>query len=323
MKSKQDRSRDKAKIHLQNVTEEHEVIRLEYSSLLSSLLHVNHSHHNCCPLSKFQPPILSGILPLSDETIVRIAIGSHREIKNKDGFVTRHNSTLVDVLIPPQYLLLFYYEGLLHAGGPGTMQCERMFTIFGPKTRYASLQNKNYSGNISICEGDCVVCKILKTKKEMTGNIALPESFLDSKETPLGTTLYDYTLWEDGFCVLKVADKTCPKEQLQEFIRSKTFNSMKQEEDGEDGEVHLDGERCMLDKGAALTSDEYLRKKLHNDVQEYIQGCYDITTSFLKKITKVNYEMKGHTMLLNKGRVGYQTLHMDDENKCSCVELKL
>ena len=145
MQSKQDRSREKAKHYLQNVIEEKEITRLEYSSLLASIIHVNHSHHNCCSLSQFHPPILSGILPLSDETIVRIAIGSHREIKKKDGFVTRHNSTLVDVLIPPQYLLLFYYEGLLHAGGPGTMPCERMFTICGPKTKHASLQNKNYS----------------------------------------------------------------------------------------------------------------------------------------------------------------------------------
>ena len=52
---------------------------------------------------------------------------------------------------------------------------------------------------------------------------------------------------------------------------------MKQEEDEEDGEFHLDGKRCVLDKSAALTSDEYLRKKLHHDVQEYIQGCYDTT----------------------------------------------
>ena len=321
MQSKQDRSRENAKHYLQNVIEEKEITRLEYSSLLASIIHVNHSHHNCCSLSKFHPPILSGILPLSDETIVRVSIGSHREKKDNNGFVTRHNSTLVDVHIPPTYILLFYHEGLLHAGGPGTMQCERMFAIFGPKTKHASLQNKNYSGNISVCEGECVVCNILKTKKETTGNIVLPGRFRDRKDTLLGTLLYDYTLWEDGFCVLKISDETCPKEQLQEFIQSSRFNSMKQEEEDVDNEVHFDGERCMLDKGTALTSDEYLRKKLHSDVREFIQGCYDTAASYLNKITKVNYDMKGHTMLLNKGRVGYQTLHMDDENKCSCEHL--
>ena len=80
MKSKQDRYREKAKIQLQNVTEETEEIRLKYNSFfISSLIHVNHSLHNCCSLSEFHPPILSGILPLSDETIVRISIGRHRK----------------------------------------------------------------------------------------------------------------------------------------------------------------------------------------------------------------------------------------------------
>ena len=63
---------------------------------------------------------------------------------------------------------------------------------------------------------------------------------------------------------------------------------MNQEEDEEDGEFHLDGKRCVLDKSAALTSDDNLRKKLHHDVQEYIQGCYDTTALSLKKITKVD-----------------------------------
>ena len=56
---------------------------------------------------------------------------------------------------------------------------------------------------------------------------------------------------------------------------------MKQEKENTSNEVHLDGERCMLDKGAALTSDEYLRKKLYSAVKDFIQGSYDTATSYL------------------------------------------
>ena len=122
MQSKQkNKSRENSNHYLQTVIEEKETIRLEHTSLLASIIHVNYSHHNCCSLSKFDPPILSGLLPLSDETIVRVCIGSHRKRKDNNGFVTRHNSILVDIRIPQQCLLLFYHEGLLHGGGPGTM----------------------------------------------------------------------------------------------------------------------------------------------------------------------------------------------------------
>ena len=145
MQSKQDRSRENAKHYLQNVIEEKEITRLEYSSLLASIIHVNHSHHNCCSLSKFHPPILSGILPLSDETIVRVSIGSHSEKKDNNDFVTRHNSTLVDVHIPPR---IYFYS---------TMKVSYMLEVLEQCNVRECLQSLVQKQNMHHCKTKIIV----------------------------------------------------------------------------------------------------------------------------------------------------------------------
>ena len=300
-------NRENAKKYLHNVTNDRETARLEHNSLLINLIHVNHKHDNDCPLSRPHPPILSGILPLLDETIVRVSIGSHREKRTKGNKFERHESTIIDILIPPKYILLFYYEGFIHGGGAGTKQCPRMFTIFGPTTSVANLTNQNYSTNMIPCQQSCIICNVLHSKKATTGNIALPNRCEDEHKNKVGTLLYDNTLWEDGFCVLKVIDeklyKRIPTEQLQKFIRSSKFNSLKQEENM----VLHNGKRCKLDIGTSLHRGEYLEKKLHIDIKSFLSKCYATTTSYLKTLTTVNYDLKGHTMLINEGKVGYHT----------------
>ena len=317
-KEKSKADRENAKRYLQNVTNDREIARLQHQFLFTSLIHVNHKHDNDCHLSRPHPPILSGILPLFDETIVRVSIGSHREKRTREHKYERHDSTVIDVLIPPKYILLFYHEGFIHGGGPGTKQCARIFTVFGPATLVANLENKNYSTNMIPCQQSCMICSVLNSKKAATGNITLPNRSEHEHENKVGTLLYDNTLWGDGFCVLKVIDekayKKIPMTQLQNFIKSSKFQSLKQEETM----ALQKGKRCMLDTSTALNSSEYLEKKLDINVKSFLTKCYEATTSYLKTLTNTNYDLKGHTMLLNKGEVGYQTLHMDDQNKCSC-----
>ena len=319
--NRQKKTREKAKENAQHLIEEKEMLRLEYSALLTSLIHVNHSHHSTCYLSDFKPPVLSAILPIFDKTTVRISIGSHRETLNR-GKITSHRNTLVDIIIPPQHLLLFYHEGLIHGGGPSNIPCERMFAVFGPTDFHTELQNRNYSHSLHPCEDNCPVCKVLECKRKIMGNIVLPTNIdVDKSRTQPGMILYDYTLWDDGFCVIKVIDdlkyKHLSKLHLEDFTANSKFDPIGQEED----DKTYKGKRCILNKGVYLTTDEFLSKKLNNDLHIYIERSYDTAITYLKKLTGVPYELKGHTMLLNKGNVGYQKLHMDDETKCTCIRV--
>ena len=288
------------------------VAESEYNVLLSSLIHNTHNHDPRCNLSTFQPPTLSAILPLSESATVRVSIGSHRQPLNEDKMSVLHKETIVDIPIPTKYILLFYHEGFLHSGGPGIGTCARMFSVFAPKNVKTTLQNRNYSGTYNHCPDTCTLCDVLHAKKKITG-------LLHFDENAFGQTLdnpFKSNLWNDGFCLIKVAtDKDFqhfPHKLLKDFIEKSTFNSLNQEID------QVSGKRCVLDSGSELTTQSYLLKNLHPLVSHYIGKCYNSVLFYLHKTTSVRYESKGDTMLINKGEVGYQQLHMDEKSKCSC-----
>ena len=112
-----------------------------------------------------------------------------------------NKETIVDIPIPTQYILLFYHEGFLHSGGPGTGTCARMFSVFAPKHVRTTLQNRNYSDTYNGCPDTCKLCHVLHSKKKITG-------LLHFDENTLGQTLdnpFKFNLWNDGFCLIKVA----------------------------------------------------------------------------------------------------------------------
>ena len=305
--------------HLNEIRKSVRIAENEYKTLLANVIHVNNDHNPRCPLSSFYPPILSGIFPFVEETVVRVSIGSHRLPLTDNKLSLLHDSTLIDICVPPQYILLFYHEGFIHGGGPSTKSCARMFTLFGPTRRRASLQNQNYSGNITECGLSCFLCKVLHSKRKATGIVHLNENKDETVDTSSEQT---FNLWDDGFCLLKVAEdeqfKNFPTLSLSNFINNHNFNSLNQEiRDNE-----ADGRRCMLKKGSELTYDRFFEKNLPQDILNYLNNCYRCVISYLEKTTYASYEMKGQTMLVNKGKLGYQRLHMDDKSKCCCNKFK-
>ena len=86
--------------------------------------------------------------------------------------------------------------------------------------------------------------------------------------------------------------------QLQNFIKSSKFQSLKQEETM----ALQKGKRCMLDTSTALNSSEYLEKKLDINVKSFLTKCYEAKTSYLKTLTNTNYYLKGHTCYSKKGK---------------------
>ena len=294
------------------------VAETEYNILLSSLIHLDHEHDPRCHLSSFNPPILSGILPFNEKTVVRVSVGSHRQQLLNNKTIILHKQTLVDITIPPKYILLFYHNGFIHSGGPGSGTCARMFTILGPTFEKATLQNKNYSGNIVECSKTCTICKVLNRKRKKTHSLHFKERFI-GHEQMVSPNRFNYDLWEDGFCLVKVANDqdyhNLRIDLLNNFISKANFDSLNQEINN----VKTLGKRCMLDKGKEISPDIFLQKNLHEAITKYIDKCYTSAILYLKKATSVLYEKKGHTMLINKGTVGYQNLHVDDENNCSCM----
>ena len=81
------------------------------------------------------------------------------------------------------------------------------------------------------------------------------------KKKRIGETLFDYTLKNHGFCILKIEDKISPFAINQAvFInednaKGMKFNSLGQEE--EKG-FHVTGQRGMIDVWKALSSEHVL-----------------------------------------------------------------
>ena len=198
---------------------------------LDAILHDQREH---------QDKIFSVIMPLLDNTKVRIAIGSH-SIPRSKGSVTFHSQSVIEVTIPPTYVLIFNYNSTVHGGGPSNSKNTRIFTIVGDKNCLKTIEESNTINGIIVCGDGCDICSIMKRMRNANNGFVLPFEEGSHCKQKVGNLLNDYQLKRHGFCILKVSTDsmlTATVKNQVSFLDEKKgikFYSIGQEEDKKGG----------------------------------------------------------------------------------------
>mmetsp|Transcript_9243 Transcript_9243/g.10728 ORF Transcript_9243/g.10728 Transcript_9243/m.10728 type:complete len:236 (+) Transcript_9243:85-792(+) len=178
-------------------------------------------HTKHCLDETMNTPTLASILPLKENTKVRISVGSHLELCHK-GQRIYHPSLNIDVDIPLGCCLFFYRNLTVHGGGPNesdTNTCTQLFAVYAPEDVSVYYQNSNSSTTIKTCdEGSCKRCGLVNTFKEINdGNLflKLEDNVIQQN---IGHVIYDYNLEEHGFTILKVFDAKKTKNGIINWI---------------------------------------------------------------------------------------------------------
>ena len=307
-----------------NLRSEKELYKNAYFSLLRAFYPPPSSFHglDCTVVKNTHVPVLSCILPINESTKIRMSVGSHNLMIQKKKFCY-HRESVVEVDVHPTCCILFMHNRTVHGGGRSNSLNLRIFSIYGDKDSFACTENKNYIGKFVPCDEDCTECVIMKRAKEDRGTL-FPNCEYNLKKAKLFEEIGDYSLYDHGFCVVKVAndvDRAVKNQALmlgnneQSGVR---FHSLGQEEFIASKEI---GSRDSLDFGTHLDATTFIDKKFKcTYMNDFLKKCNDNICEYLSSKFKTAYELKGKTILRSKGIVGNQKLHVDGEPDCSCIQ---
>ena len=316
-----------------NINEKHRLLQYRTGMLnlmKGCLLPRIEKHTKECLEKTMNKPILASIFPLKDSVKVRVSVGSHLEVCRGDKRVY-HPSLTMNVDVPVGSCLLFYRDLTVHSGGPSNPsedKCTRLFTVYAPTDTSVFYEKKNSPRNVEPCcggEKNCEKCKLVNEFKQKMGGRLFINLEDTLPETKIGALIYDYDLEDHGFCILNVFNPKKTKkgivnsiEKLEDEGSKIKFTKMGQEEDTK----KYKGKRMMADIGMALNIEQKLKENINGDTDTFIQTNNSVIEEWLKKKFNVKYVKKVMTILTNRGKVGYQNLHLDYFSRCNCGDEK-
>ena len=288
------------------------------SALRSVLPSSTNPHKSGCPAENvYSPPFISCILPINQDTILQMAVGSHNQPREGKHHIIHHKS-IIDVTVPKTCCILFFRDRTIHSGGHSDGLNVRMFGLYGKHSAFACLENKNYSSMLKMCDKKiCKECIRLNRYKANTGGSFVPPS-KDVKKLKLLECCNEFELITHGFCVVKVCDKLPPSVMNQaHMVGSEKTKGIKFQSIGQE-EFTSDGSRDILNVGSELSSGSLLEKRLNGKLDEYLSSCSKNICNFLEQKYAVAFTEKGRTLLRSNGPVGNQQLHLDGNYDCTC-----
>ena len=231
-------------------------------------------HDIRCPVAQNARPQISVILPLYEPSILRMAVGSHKEMYRRR-YNSLHGESLLSVMIPPTFAILFLSGRTIHGGGPSNLKNTRVFSIYNSEEVFSVLENKNYrGGHVTYCLDGCQKCRDMTKFKAMVGGGLYPAFEEEDYDVEVGELLYHYNLKQHGFCVLKVSkiDNLSQAiiteiEQFEKGGNGVSFRSMGQEEN-----TSLNN-RKVLNVGGYLNEVQLLADKWKGDLNYYYTEC--------------------------------------------------
>ena len=180
------------------------IYRRFFLNSLKRLLPQPIHHEGDCPLAKASPPAFSIILPFTEETNFRVAVGSHHLARTNNSLIY-HRETVITITIPPTYCIIFNHHLTVHGGGSSTKKNTRLFAISSPANRKLSVDNSNVIRGVNQCQLNCEKCMLLKKYKEDNNGFLIPFEGRDGSAIDVLSTLNDYNLSDHGFCILRVS----------------------------------------------------------------------------------------------------------------------
>jgi hypothetical protein len=279
-------------------------------------------HHNRCPVALGTKPQVSVILPLIEDSVLRMAVGSHKEVYSRSDS-SLHGESFMNVLIPPTFAIIFMSGRTIHGGGPSTLRNTRVFSIYSPEDIFTTLDNKNYRGrNVSACLDTCQKCLDLKHFKDKVCGDLFPCFDEWDYDIDVGELLFHFNIKQHGFCVLKVTTMENLTQQVINEVNTferggngVTFRAMGQEED-----TSLNN-RKILNVGGYLDEFLLIADKWKGRLNDYHSQCSLEIESFLATTFDTTYKHRGMTVLTNTGNVDMQSLHLDSMPDCKCDQL--
>lgn len=292
-----------------------------YVVTLQQLLQPSIPHCPTCSITTESRPVLSSITSLKESTVVRVAVGSHKQSWT-DNKVLIHDAAVIDVHVPPTYSLLFFHHSTIHSGGPASTPSLRVFSTFGPVNEPKCNSNRNHLDVHKYCNNDCKQCRMLRVlKRQFSDNLFPCFDELIGKQS-VGDLLGLYDLDKHGFCVIKVAESSVLSKSLVNLIEQKyeKCNGIKFRKLGqEEVSSKIMGNRCILDnEGSFLNTKMLLEQKCEDVMKDYFNECESNIAHYLSTKYGTYYEEKEKSLLMNIGKVGYQKLHTDGGQKCNC-----